>query len=363
MKSVFNFGAGPSMLPKEVLLQIHAELLDWQKLGMSVMEVSHRSKEFMHCAAEAEKNLRELLHIPENYDVLFCQGGARAQFTLLPLNLLSENDKIDYILSGFWSTCAANEASHVCHVNPVDIIQKDQKGIISLTEMKNWSLSKEAKYLHYCPNETIEGRAIFGDPEFKDKIVFADLSSTILSQPIDVSKYGVIYAGAQKNIGPSGLTIVIVRKDLLPKTKRSGLSSVFDYQKLAENDSMINTPPTFAWYVAGLVFKWLKAQGGVQAIASQNAKKANLLYETIDKSAFYQNNVAKQNRSQMNVIFNLNNPELEAMFLNEANKAGFIGLKGHRALGGIRASIYNAMPLEGVVALTEFMTSFEQRHG
>lgn len=362
MDIVYNFGAGPGMLPKVVLQQIEASLSNWQGLGISVMEISHRSKEFIACAKEAEQDLRDLLAIPDNYHVLFCQGGAKAQFSLLPLNLLQKTEKADYVVSGYWSNSAAKDASLVCQVNPIEIRQTEQNNT-TLLPMSQWPLSADTPYLHYCPNETIDGSAIFEEPYFKDKIVFADLSSTILSQPIDVSKYGVVYAGAQKNMGPAGLTLIIVRDDLIAhQPQNETLSSVFNYKMLAEHDSMLNTPPTFVWYVIGLVFKWLKAQGGVTAIAAINQQKAALLYDTIDQSALYHNNIAHENRSRMNVIFTLSDPTLEARFFKEAKQAGFIGLEGHRVIGGVRASLYNAMPIEGVIALTEFMKTFEAKY-
>lgn len=360
MSHVFNFSAGPAMLPREVLAQVQQELCDWQGSGMSVMEVSHRGKAFMACAAEAEQDLRDLLAIPDDYAVLFSQGGARGQFMAIPLNLLGDQKQADYIDSGYWSQCAADEADKVCKANRISVTQT-QNGVLSVLPMAQWKLSDDSAYVHYCPNETIEGVAIFETPDFGDKIVVADMSSCILSQPIDVTKFDVIYAGAQKNIGPAGITIVIVKKSLLGKAHPE-LPSVLDYKVLAENDSMFNTPPTFAWYLSGQVFKWLKAHGGLTAMAERNQQKAQLLYDAIDNSDFYHNHIVKANRSIMNVPFTLKDPALDALFLKESEAAGLMALKGHRIVGGMRASIYNAMTLDGVQALVDFMHKFERQH-
>lgn len=361
MTQVFNFSAGPAMLPVEVLRRAEHELCNWQGLGTSVMEISHRSKEFMQVAAEAEQDLRDLLTIPSNYKVLFCQGGARAQFAAVPLNLLGDSSKADYIDGGYWAHSAINEASKYCTPNVIDVKTRVE-GQRAVKPMRDWTLSDDAAFVHYCPNETIDGLAIEETPDFGNKIVVADLSSSILSCPLDVSRYGVIYAGAQKNIGPAGLTLVIVRDDLLGKS-RSVLPSVLDYNVLAENDSMYNTPPTFAWYLSGMVFKWLKEQGGLVEMGKRNREKADCLYRAIDRSDFYRNDVAIANRSRMNVPFLLADEALDKLFLDEAKAAGLVALKGHRVVGGMRASLYNAMPLEGVQALTTFMADFEQRHG
>ena len=361
MTQVFNFSSGPAMLPKAVLEQVQTELLDWQGLGTSVMEISHRSKEFIAVAETAEQDLRDLLSIPANYKVLFCQGGARAQFAAIPANLLGSAQQADYIDGGYWAHSAINEAAKFCTPNVIDI-KTTENGKVALLPMSQWQLSDQSAYVHYCPNETIDGTAIDEEPDFGDRVVVADLSSTILSRPLDISRYGVIYAGAQKNIGPAGLTLVIVREDLLGKTLQQ-FPSVLDFKTLADNDSMFNTPPTFAWYLSGLVFKWLKAQGGIEAMAKQNQAKADLLYGTIDRSDFYRNNVIARNRSKMNVPFQLADATLDKLFLDESLAAGLHALKGHRAVGGMRASIYNAMPLEGVQALTTFMQDFAQRHG
>ncbi|QWA12715.1 3-phosphoserine/phosphohydroxythreonine transaminase [Sodalis ligni] len=361
MNQVFNFSAGPAMIPAEVLQRAQQELCDWHGLGTSVMEISHRSKEFIEVAKESEQDLRELLSIPDNYKVLFSHGGARAQFAAVPLNLLGEGAGADYIDGGYWAHSAVAEARKYCDPRVIDVKTR-LDGMRAIKPMGEWTLSTDSAYVHYCPNETIDGLAIDELPDFGDKVVVADYSSTILSRPLDVSRFGVIYAGAQKNIGPAGLTLVIVREDLLGKARRE-TPSVLDYQVLAENDSMFNTPPTFAWYLSGLVFKWLKAQGGLAAMDQRNQAKADLLYRFIDRSEFYRNDVAPANRSRMNVPFLLADAELDKLFLEESVAAGLHALKGHRVVGGMRASLYNAMPLAGVEALVAFMTEFARRHG
>ncbi|UYU33178.1 3-phosphoserine/phosphohydroxythreonine transaminase [Siccibacter colletis] len=361
MTQVYNFSSGPAMLPTDVLRQAQEELVNWQGLGTSVMEISHRSKEFIHVAEEAEKDFRDLLQIPSNYKVLFCHGGGRGQFSALPLNLLGDRTTADYVDGGYWAASAVKEAKKYCQPNVIDA-KVTVDGLRALKPMREWQLSDNAAYVHYCPNETIDGIAIDETPDFGDAIVAADFSSTILSGPLDISRFGVIYAGAQKNIGPAGLTLVIVRDDLLGKA-HTACPSVLDYSVLSENDSMFNTPPTFAWYLSGLVFKWLKAQGGVEAMNRINQQKADLLYGVIDTSDFYRNDVAPANRSRMNVPFQLADSNLDKLFLEESFAAGLHALKGHRVVGGMRASIYNAMPLAGVQVLTDFMKEFERRHG
>ncbi|MBP2858485.1 3-phosphoserine/phosphohydroxythreonine transaminase [Dickeya oryzae] len=361
MTQVFNFSAGPAMLPVEVLRRAEQELCNWHGLGTSVMEISHRSKEFMQVASESEQDLRDLLKIPSNYKVLFCHGGARAQFAAVPLNLLGEKTHADYIDGGYWAHSAVKEAEKYLTPTVIDVKTRAD-GLRGVKPMSEWVLSDDAAYVHYCPNETIDGLAIEEEPDFGDKIVVADYSSSILSRPLDVSRYGVIYAGAQKNVGPAGLTLVIVRDDLLGKARRE-LPSILDYKILADNDSMFNTPPTFAWYLSGMVFKWLKEQGGLLEMEKRNQAKADLLYSAIDGSDFYRNDVVPGSRSRMNVPFQLADAALDPVFLQEAQAAGLHALKGHRVVGGMRASIYNAMPLSGVKALTEFMADFERRHG
>lgn len=361
MSQIFNFSSGPAMLPVEVLRRAEQELCNWHGLGTSVMEISHRSKEFIQVAEEAEKDFRDLLKIPSNYKVLFCHGGARGQFAAVPLNLLGEHGKADYVDGGYWAASAIKEAKKYCTPNVIEA-KTTLNGLRAISPMSSWALSDDSAYVHFCPNETIDGIAIHETPDFGDKTVVADLSSTILSTPIDVSRYGVLYAGAQKNIGPAGLTLVVVREDLLGQARKE-LPSILDYKVLAENDSMFNTPPTFAWYLSGLVFKWLKEQGGVSELDRRNQAKADLLYGTIDSSDFYRNDVVAANRSRMNVPFQLADAALDKLFLEESFSAGLHALKGHRVVGGMRASIYNAMPLAGVKTLTDFMVDFERRHG
>lgn len=361
MTQVYNFSSGPAMLPAEVLRRAQSELCDWQGLGTSVMEISHRGKEFIQVAEEAEKDFRDLLQIPSNYKVLFCHGGGRGQFAGVPLNLLGDKTTADYVDGGYWASSAVKEAHKYCTPNVIDA-KVTLDGQRAIKPMSEWQVSENSAYLHYCPNETIDGIAIHETPDFGDKIVVADYSSSILSHPMDVSRFGVIYAGAQKNIGPAGLTIVVVREDLLGKAHKA-CPSILDYTVLNDNDSMFNTPPTFAWYLSGLVFKWLKEQGGVEAMDKINRAKAELLYGVIDKSDFYRNDVASANRSRMNVPFQLADSALDKVFLEESFAAGLHALKGHRVVGGMRASIYNAMPLEGVKTLTDFMVDFQRRHG
>lgn len=347
------------MLPTEVLERAREEMLDWNGSGMSVMEMSHRGKEFMSIAAKTEADLRELLSIPDDYAVLFLQGGASAQFALVPMNLLRGKTAADYINTGAWSKKAIAEARHYCEVN-VAASSEAQK-FTTIPAFESWKLNKDAAYVHYTPNETIGGVEFHWVPDTAGVPLVADMSSTILSRPIDVSKFACIYAGAQKNIGPAGLTLVIVRKDLLGQAVK-GTPSVFDYQQVAENDSMLNTPPTYAWYLAGLVFEWIKQQGGLSGMAEINERKARKLYEAIDQSDFYQNPVELAARSWMNVPFTLANPELDKLFLEQADKRGLKTLKGHRSVGGMRASIYNAMPEAGIDALIAFMQEFEKQH-
>ncbi len=356
MDNVYNFSAGPAGLPKAVMEKAQAEFINWNGLGTSVMEISHRSKEFIKVAEEAEQDLRDLLNIPDNYKVLFCQGGARAQFAAVPLNLLGSAKKATYIDAGYWAESAIKEAKKYCEVDVYDAkVEKDGKSAVA--DASEWKVDPESAYVHFCPNETIDGIEI-SDLPVTDKPIVADMSSNILSRQIDVSKYGVIYAGAQKNIGPAGICIAIVRDDLLDLASDL-LPSFISYKVLAEKDSMFNTPPTFAWYLSGLVFKWLKEQGGVPAMEQINREKAEILYGYIDSSSFYKNDIYPANRSRMNVPFQLAKPELDALFLEQAEARGLVALKGHRAVGGMRASIYNAMTVEGVQALVNFMKEFE----
>lgn len=351
----FNFSAGPAMLPESVMLKAQAEFLNWDNTGMSVMEMSHRSKEYMAVVHHLEATLREIMAIPDNYKVLFTHGGASLQFAAIPMNLTQPDDTVDYVNTGVWSKKAIDEAARFVNVNVVAESEND------IPDMAQWQLSDKAKYLHLCQNETITGVEFQTLPK-TDKIIVADFSSTILSRPINVSDYGVIYAGAQKNIGPAGLAIVIVREDLIGHA-RSDCPTLLNWATYANNESMFNTPATFSWYLAGLVFDWIKAQGGVQAMAEVNQRKAQKLYDYIDGSTFYYNEVAPSVRSWMNVTFKFHQPALEAQFLAEAKAAGLLSLKGHKAYGGMRASIYNAMPEAGVDALVDFMQRFASQQG
>jgi phosphoserine aminotransferase len=358
---VFNFAAGPATLPAPVLEQARDELLDWHGSGMSVMEISHRSKPFMGVAEEAEALLRELLGVPASYKVLFLQGGATGQFAAIPLNLARADSTVDYLDTGAWSKKAIGEAKRL--TGRVNVAADEAaSGYTTVPHPTTLRLTAGAAYVHYTPNETIGGVEFPYVPVSGAVPLVADMSSTILSRPLEVSRFGLIYAGAQKNIGPSGLVVVIVREDLIGKA-RAGIPAVWDYKAMADEGSMLNTPPTFAWYFAGLVFRWLKAQGGLAAIGARNRAKAELLYGAIDASGFYSNPVAVACRSWMNVPFTLRDPTLDKSFLAEAQAAGLTNLAGHRSVGGMRASLYNAMPLEGVAALVGFMKEFQRRHG
>jgi phosphoserine aminotransferase len=358
---VFNFAAGPATLPVAVLEQARDELTDWNGSGMSVMEVSHRGKPFVAVAEQAEADLRELLAVPAGYQVLFLQGGATAQFSAIPLNLTGAEACVDYVNTGAWSKKAIVEARRL--VARVNVIADEAASkYTSVPEREALRVSPGAAYLHYTPNETIGGVEFPYVPQSPAVPLVADMSSTILSRPIDVSRFGLIYAGAQKNIGPAGLTLVIVRDELIGRA-RAGVPCVLDYKAMADEGSMLNTPPTFGWYLAGLTFKWLKAQGGLAVIAQRNLAKAQLLYATIDHSGFYANPVTPACRSWMNVPFTLADAQLDPVFLTAARAAGLTNLEGHRSVGGMRASIYNAMPLAGVQALVDFMKDFQRRHG
>ena len=360
MKRVFNFSPGPAMLPEAVLRRTQDELLDWKGSGMSVMEVSHRGADFIEFAAQSERDLRELLAVPDNYRVLFLQGGATLQFAAVPLNLAPPGAVADYVVTGNWGEKAVSEAERYVSVNVV--ADSSASKHTAIPEPSAWRVSRDAAYLHYTPNETVYGVEFHSIPEVSDAPLVADMSSTLLSRPIDVSRYGVIYAGAQKNIGPAGLAVVLVRDDLLGRARRE-TPGVIDYKLMADHDSMWNTPSTLSWYIAGLVFQWLKEQGGLAAMADVNSRKAAKLYAAIDGSEFYANPVDPACRSWMNVPFTLAAPELDKTFLAEAKAAGLTNLKGHRSVGGMRASIYNAMPEAGVDALVAFMADFERRRG
>ncbi len=360
MTRVFNFSAGPAALPEPVLREAAAEMLDWHGSGMSVMEMSHRGKEFIGIAAEAESLLRELLAVPSNYKVLFMQGGAIAENAIVPMNLLGTKKSADYVDTGEWSKKSIKETKKYAAVNVA--ASAAASGYTTIPPRAEWKLDPDAAYVHICSNETIGGVQYHFTPDTGGVPLVADMSSDILSRPVEVAKYGLIYAGAQKNIGPAGLTIVVVRDDLLGRALPI-TPSAFDYKTVAENESMYNTPPTYAIYIAGLVFKWLKAQGGLPAIAEHNAKKAALLYDFLDGSAFFKSPVARDCRSLMNVPFKLKDEALDAAFLKGAEARGMVQLKGHRSVGGMRASIYNAMPVEGVKALVAYMKEFEAQHG
>ena len=357
MSRIFNFSAGPAMLPAEVLSRAGDEMLDWRGTGMSVMEMSHRGPEFMGIAAEAEKDLRELLAIPANYKVLFLQGGATLQFAQIPMNLLRGKTKADYVVTGEWSKRAIKEAKGHCDA-AVAASSEDKNFTYA---PKQWNVRKDAAYVHYCSNETIGGVEYHSVPQVDIPLV-ADASSHFLSRPLDVSKFALIYAGAQKNAGPAGLTFVIVRDDLIGQVTK-GTPSVMDYKLQADADSMLNTPATYAMYVAGLVFKWIKQQGGLAAMEQKNIQKANVLYDYLDSTSFYRNPVAKEDRSRMNIPFTLKSDSLDKEFLKGAEARGMVQLKGHRSVGGMRASIYNAMPIEGVQQLVDYMREFENKHG
>jgi phosphoserine aminotransferase len=359
MSRIFNFSAGPAMLPAEVLARAGDEMLDWRGSGMSVMEMSHRGKEFMGIAAEAEKDLRELLAVPAGYKVLFLQGGATLQFAQIPMNLLRGKGKADYVVTGEWSKKAVKEAKQYCDV-AIAATSEDRNFTYA---PKNFSVRKDTAYVHYCSNETIGGVEYHSIPKVEKSIpLVADASSHFLSRPIDVSKFALIYAGAQKNAGPAGLTFVIVREDLIGKPEK-GTPSVMDYKLQADADSMLNTPASYSMYVAGLVFKWLKQLGGLGAVEKLNIEKARLLYDYLDTSEFFHNPVAKEDRSRMNVPFTLKDAKLDEAFLKGATERGMVQLKGHRSVGGMRASIYNAMPIEGVRTLVDYMREFEKKHG
>ena len=359
-KRAYNFCAGPAALPEAVLRQAQADLLDWQGRGLSVMEMSHRGEDFTAISSQAEADLRELLVIPNDYRVLFLQGGASLQFAQLAMNLLPEGGKADYIDTGIWSRKAIEQAQHYGAVNVA--ASAKQYDYFAIPGQNEWQLSKDAAYVHYTPNETIGGLEFDWIPEVGDVPLVADASSTILSRPLDVSRFGLIYAGAQKNIGPSGLVVVIVREDLLGHA-RAACPTLLDYKVEADSGSMYNTPATFSWYLSGLVFKWLKEQGGLPAMERLNRQKKDLLYGFIDGSDFYSNPIAKNDRSWMNVPFRLADERLDKTFLKGADERGLLYLQGHRSVGGMRASIYNAVTLEAVEALVTYLAEFEKEHG
>jgi phosphoserine aminotransferase len=366
MISVYNYSAGPAVLPKEVLQQAAEEMLDWHGSGMSVMEMSHRGEEFISIYETAVKDLRELLSVPSNYKILFLQGGGIGENAIIPLNLVGRKPQpatVDFIHTGSWTGKSIKEAGKYCSVNVAASSEGDK--FTSIPARSTWKLSKDPAYVHICSNETIDGVEFHFDPEVSADTngasLVADMSSNILSRPVDVAKYGVIFGGAQKNIGPAGLTLVIVREDLLGHALPI-CPSAFNWKIVADNDSMYNTPPTYAIYIAGLVFQWLKRQGGVAAMEQRNIAKAKLLYDYLDSTDFYSNRIAHDCRSRMNVPFYLRDESLNAAFLAGAKERRLLQLKGHKSVGGMRASIYNAMPMEGVQALVEYLKDFEKRH-
>lgn len=361
MRKVYNFNAGPSMLPEEVLLKAQAELLDWNDTGMSIMELGHRSPEFQEIAHQAEKNLRDLMHIPTHYQVFFLPGGASAQFAMIPLNLFQKK-KADYINTGIWSKKAIDEAVRYGDVHVAATLQHRDK-VSYIPHQEQWTLRQDIDYIHYTPNETINAVQFHWLPQVGNIPLVADMSSMILSQPIDVRQFGLIYAGAQKNAGQAGITLVIIREDLIQEPAFL-IPTLYTYKVHMENHSFYNTPPTYSWYIAGLMFEWMKNNGGVEAFYEINKRKAKKLYDFIDKHPeFYICNIHPECRSMMNIAFTLQNETLTNAFLTESNEAGLTNLKGHKVAGGLRASIYNAMPEEGVDALIHFMQEFIQKHG
>ncbi len=362
-KNIFNFSAGPAMMPPEVMQQAQTEFLNWHGTGVSIAEISHRSQPYLDVAKQAENDLRDLLNIPANYHVLFLPGGSRTQFSAIPMNLIGDFKSAAFVQTGHWGKCAAIEAARYLNAKIIaDSLRKDAMHRVSdfatIPAQNTWQDFSDCAYLHYVDNETIHGVEFDFIPDSKNIPLVCDMSSNLLSRPFDVSKFGLIYACSQKNIAIAGITIVIIRDDLLQRKPHPALPSIMNYALQVKNNSMFNTPPTFEWYFAGLVFQWLKKQGGLDAMAQKNAEKSEKLYNYLDSQDFYKNNVDKKFRSRMNVVFNLPTPALEAEFVNAANKAGLIGLKGHSIGGGIRASIYNAMPIEGVDRLISFMQSF-----
>lgn len=361
MTRAFNFSAGPATLPESVLRQAQAEMLEWNGAGASIVEMSHRGPEFMEVAAQAEADLRTLIGIPDDYAVMFLAGGATTQQALLALNFAAPGQTCDYVVTGHWGKTAIKQVGH--YVNPHVAASSEAGGYHDIPARSSWQLSPDAAFVHITANETIHGVEFRDTPDVGNVPLFADFSSSIASEPIDVSRYGLIYAGAQKNLGPVGVSVVIVRRDLLERAGQPR-ADIFDYRSHVARDSMLNTPPTWNWYLAGLMFQWMLAQGGVEEFARRNATKAALVYDTIDASGgFYRNEVVPAVRSRMNIPFFLADETLTARFVSESKAAGLLALKGHKAVGGIRASLYNAMPVEGAQALVAFMRDFQQRNG
>ncbi|MGY8814738.1 MAG: 3-phosphoserine/phosphohydroxythreonine transaminase [Gammaproteobacteria bacterium] len=359
-KSVFNFGPGPAMLPREVMLQVQNELLDWNGTGISVIEMSHRSKGFLSIVEQAEIDLREILAIPDNYKILYVPGGATAMMSMVPLNLLANGETGDYLVTGSWSKKAYKEAKRLANINLA--ADSEEANYFTIPDPKSWKISNNSAYLYYTDNETITGVEFDNIPQAGDVPLVCDMTSNFLSRPFDVSLYGIAFASAQKNFGPAGIACVVIREDLIGK---SGPKTPFlcDFKIYSDNDSMFNTPPTFSWYMAGLIYKWIKQQGGLDTMDQLAKAKSEKLYNAIDGSDMYSNPIKVNFRSRMNVPFILSDSELDKIFLSEAKEHGLIELKGHRSVGGMRASIYNGMPMEGVNALVDFMQDFEKRHG
>ena len=360
MSRVYNFSAGPAVLPEEVLKEAAAEMLDYKGTGMSVMEMSHRSKAYQAIIDEAEADLRDLMNIPDNYKVLFLQGGASQQFAAVPMNLM-KNGVADYIITGAWAKKAYQEAKMYGKANA--IASSADKTFSYIPDCSDLPISEDADYVYICENNTIYGTKFHQLPDTKGKLLVSDVSSCFLSEPVDVTKYGIIYGGVQKNIGPAGVVIVIIREDLITEDCLPGTPTMLKYKTHADNGSMYNTPPAYGIYICGKVFKWLKKQGGLSAMKAYNEKKAKILYDYLDESKLFKGTVRKEDRSLMNVPFVTGDKELDAKFVKEAEAAGFVNLKGHRSVGGMRASIYNAMPIEGVEKLVAFMKDFEEKNG
>lgn len=360
MSRVYNFSAGPATLPEPVLEQARDELLSWQNCGLSVLEMSHRGEHFSALAEALEADLRELLSVPQDYRILFLQGGATAQFSLIPQNILGDKTKACYVSTGFWSEKAAEYAG--CHCQVTVSASSKNEGFRSIPANADWSIDQNAAYLHYTANETINGVEFFSVPDSHGLPLVSDMSSNILTQQIDVARFGLIYAGAQKNMGPAGVTVVIINNELLARARDAKVAPVFNYASQAQHMSLLNTPPTFNWYLTGLVLKWTKSQGGVAAFEQLSAKKSARLYQAIDQSSLYINTISPACRSRMNIPFTLADTALEPNFLAQAEASGLVGLKGHRLAGGLRASLYNAMPVQGVMALIDFMAEFERVH-
>ena len=360
-KRIFNFGAGPAMLPEAVMRRAQEEFLDWHGCGMSVLEMSHRSEEFVAIAADCEAGLRALLAVPDNYHILFLQGGATSQFAMVPLNLLRETDTADYVNTGYWSTKAIKEAARFANIHVA--ASSEAGNFMTIPDRQTWQLSDNPVYLYFTWNETIGGVEYPAVPETGDIPLVSDLTSNFLTRDFDVSRFGLVFAGAQKNFGPSGLLVVLIRDDLAGPPRRDGVPSLYQYVNHAKNNSMLNTPPTFSWYIAGLMFNWIREQGGLDEMERRSISRSQKLYAAIDGSAFYHNPVDVNFRSRMNVPFTLADDKLESVFGKEARENGLAALEGHRSVGGMRASLYNGMPEAGVDALISFMREFERRYG